>query len=195
MKQGDVIFITNKHGDESIAIYSHDIIDNRIELYVRYLYDSNILWFATDTTYTKIRLATEEEKIKLYDALCVHFSEEYDKEWTKHFTDSSYHDVLDYLLDAFNIEIDETLCTTSWYPSFVDDIQNYIWDKMCEFMGQPNKTGIVEVEEGSGDKMISLNRAAKWLEKNLDWYMRHVYITENMDTTDIVSDFCIAMGE
>lgn len=45
------------------------------------------------------------------------------------------------------------------------------------------------------EKMVSLEDAAKWLEENLDWYMRQVYIVEDMDTADIVDDFRKAMEE
>lgn len=57
--------------------------------------------------------------------------------------------------------------------------------------------GMIEdsIDDEPQERMVSLEDAAKWLEENLDWYMRQVYIVENMDTADIVDDFRKAMEE
>jgi hypothetical protein len=101
------------------------------------------------------RKATCKEQRKLYDELCKYFAEEYDKDWYKHFSDSSYCDVLDFLLEELDIE------DTVNIPTFVYEIRNYMWDQMCEFMGQPNKEELTEVEEESEEKMVSLDKACK----------------------------------
>ena len=148
LKKGDVIAI-NWDGTKMLAIFEKfdTTFGNQDGLYIYAEMDmrSNELYFKTDDcefsyelrdiTY---RLADDNEKNTLYNAIGKHFTEEYDKDWYKYFTDSSYFDIQDYLLDVFNIEVDETLCTTSWYPSFVNDIQQYIWDKLCVAMGVPN---------------------------------------------------------
>lgn len=78
-----------------------------------------------------IRYSDDEEKIDLYDALYKEFTEEYDVKWQRHFTDSSYFDILDFLIDVFTIKTDDNLN----HPDFIDEIKLYIWDKCCEKMG------------------------------------------------------------
>lgn len=73
----------------------------------------------------------------------------------------------------------------SGYIILEDDMVNAWTDEMIE--------GLADAEPH--EKMVSLEDAAKWLEENLDWYMRQVYIVENMDTADIVDDFRKAMEE
>jgi hypothetical protein len=62
---------------------------------------------------------------------------------------------LDFLLEELDIE------DTVNIPAFVYEIRNYMWDQMCEFMGQPNKTELTEAEEESEEKMVSLDKACK----------------------------------
>lgn len=73
----------------------------------------------------------------------------------------------------------------SGYIILEDDMVDAWTDEMIE--------GLADAEPH--EKMVSLEDAAKWLEENLDWYMRQVYIVENMDTADIVDDFRKAMEE
>lgn len=110
------------------------------------------------------RKADDEEKDKLYNAIGKHFTEEYDKDWYKYFTDSSYFDIQDYLLDVFCIEVDETLCTTSWYPSFVNDIQQYIWNRLCEIMG------VVDTDVNEPEMV----NKQKFIEKACEIYRKHL---------------------
>lgn len=117
------------------------------------------------------RLATDEEKNKLYNAIGKHFTEEYDKDWYKHFTDSSYFDIQDYLLEIFCIRIDE-YDNDLLIPEFVGEIQNHIWDGCCKALGVSN----LETEKPK-EKMVSLVEAVKWLEGNFpeldyvgNWY-------------------------
>ena len=128
------------------------------------------------------RNAEDEEKDKLYNAIGKHFTEEYDKDWYNHFTDSSYFDIQDYLLDVFNIEVDETLCTTSWYPSFVNDIQQYIWDKLCkahnEVMGVPNT---VEDKPEMVNKQEFINKTISYFTPILKTYCSEECVKELMD--------------
>jgi hypothetical protein len=79
-----------------------------------------------------IRYTNDEEKANLYDALYKEFTEEYDVTWQEHFTDSSYFDILDFLLYVFSIETDDDDLR---YPDFINEIKLYIWDKCCAEMG------------------------------------------------------------
>jgi hypothetical protein len=146
LKRGDVIAI-DWHGKQRIAIFNEfrepniyptDTLHIYIEMDPANKFESLIFKdkdydFSYDLPSITYRLATEEEKTKLYDEICKYFAEEYDSEWYNHFSDSSYYDVLDFLLEEFDIKSDYNM------PAFVHEIQNYMWDQMCEFMGQPNK--------------------------------------------------------
>ena len=103
------------------------------------------------------RLANEEEKIRLYNSLGKYFTEEWDKDWYRHFTDSSYFDISDYLLDIFCIPMGEN----GEYPDFVDDIRRHIWCKCCEAVDMPD--GFNEEPK----KMVSLEKVKEWLKENM----------------------------
>ena len=151
LKNGDVITI-NWGPTRRIAIFEKfdTTFGNQDGLYIYAEMDmrSNELYFKTDDcefsyelrdiTY---HLADDNEKNTLYNAIGKHFTEKYDKDWYKYFTDSSYFDIQDYLLNVFRIKVreyDDDLI----YPDFINEIHTYIWDKLCkaynEAMGVPN---------------------------------------------------------
>ena len=188
LKKGDVIAI-NWDGTKMLAIFEKfdTTFGNQDGLYIYAEMDmrSKNLFFKTDDcdfsyelrdiTY---RLADDNEKNTLYNAIGKHFTEEYDKDWYKYFTDSSYFDIQDYLLDVFNIEVDETLCTTSWYPSFVNDIQQYIWDKLCVAMGVPNT---VENKPKMVNKQEFIEKTISYFTPILKTYCSEACVKELMD--------------
>ena len=188
LKNGDVITI-NWGPTRRIAIFEKfdTTFGNQDGLYIYAEMDmrSKNLFFKTDDcdfsyelrdiTY---RLADDNEKNTLYNAIGKHFTEEYDKDWYKYFTDSSYFDIQDYLLDVFNIEVDETLCTTSWYPSFVNDIQQYIWDKLCLAMGVPNT---VENKPKMVNKQEFIEKTISYFTPILKTYCSEACVKELMD--------------
>lgn len=109
--------------------------------------DCELYYELRDITY---RLADENEKNTLYNAIGKNFEKEYDKYWYNHFTDSSYFDIKDYLFSVFGIEVgdyDDDLI----YPDFINEIHIYIWDKLCETMGvvdtDVNKPELVNKQE------------------------------------------------
>lgn len=147
LKKGDVIAI-NWDGTKMLAIFEKfdTTFGNRDGLYIyaemnirtKELYfkpdDCDFSYELRDITY---RLADGNEKNMLYNAIGKHFAEEYDKDWFKYFTDSTYFDIQDYLLDVFRIKVreyDDDLI----YPDFINEIHTYIWDKLCDAMGVPN---------------------------------------------------------
>lgn len=188
LKNGDVITI-NWGPTRRIAIFEKfdTTVGNQDGLYIYAEMDmrSNELYFKQDDcdfsyelrdiTY---HLADDNEKNTLYNAIGKHFTEEYDKDWYKYFTDSSYFDIQDYLLDVFNIEVDETLCTTSWYPSFVNDIQQYIWDKLCVAMGVPNT---VENKPKMVNKQEFIEKTISYFTPILKAYCSEACVKELMD--------------
>ena len=166
LKKGDVITI-NWGPTRRIAIFEKfdTTVGNQDGLYIYAEMDmrSNELYFKQDDcdfsyelrdiTY---RLADDNEKNMLYNAIGKHFTEEYDNDWYNHFTDSSYFDIQDYLLDVFQIKVRE-YDGDLIFPDFIDDINTYIWDKLCEAMEVPytvKKSEMVNKQEFI-DKTIS----------------------------------------
>jgi hypothetical protein len=206
LKRGDVLAIKNynnrlvivdeikcdkTHSSPQIYIYAE--LDSG--LYIRFKkYDMCDFYFFEDII---CRYATEDEKNKMYNAIGKHFTEECDKDWYNHFTDSSYFDIQDYLLDVFCInvsEYDDDLI----YPDFINEIHTYIWDKLCkahsEAMGVPNT---VEDKPEMVNKQEFIEKAIKWLEKYASDYA--ISTTGDDDdcivSIDIVEDFRKAMEE
>lgn len=171
LKNGDIVAMTDKYNDTRIVIVdkveqSMTGID-KLYTYAELDIECNDLFlekyepgYAYDVKDCSFRLAEEEEKIKLYHALGKEFTEEYDTDWYKHFTDSSYYDIHDFLVDAFCIKIEE-YDNDLIYPDFVDDIQRYIWCKCCEAVGMPDG-----FNEEPKEILISLDKAIEYLEAN-----------------------------
>jgi len=170
-KNGDVIAIRNPRGVEMIAIFDKFGSNGTLHVYVEYDTSEVELYFKCedcdfcyDTDKIEYRLATDAEKENLYYHLFIHFTEDWDHTWDNHFTDSSYFDILDCLLDAFAIKVSEE---DDWdYPDFVQDIRNYIWDECC---------GALQIEPDIAnadipDKMASLDDICSWLLENADEY-------------------------
>ena len=168
-KNGDVIAIRNPRGVEMIAIFDKFESDSTLHIYVEfdtsevelYLRCENFA-FCYDLNKIEYRLATDAEKENLYYHLFIHFTEDWDHTWDNHFTDSSYFDILDCLLDAFSIKVSEE---DDWdYPDFVQDIRNYIWDECC------NALQIEPDIPDRPDKMVSLDDVISWLLENAGEY-------------------------
>lgn len=141
LKTGDVIVITDPRGVEMIAIFNRFGDNNTLYIYIQMgslveeLYFNDVNWdFPYYLDKIQYRLATDLEKNRLYNALYRYFTEEYDYDWSNHFTDSSYFDILDCLLKTFCIKVNEDDEDFD-YPDFVQDIRNYIWDMCCLVLG------------------------------------------------------------
>jgi hypothetical protein len=180
LKNGDVIVFTC-YGDR-IAIFNDikkDDISGQLKFntYVEFV-DMNYIFFEKDEpgySYLledmQFRLATEEEKYALYNAIGKYFTEDYDKDWYNHFTDSSYFDIQDFLFDVFCIKVveyDDDLI----YPDFINEIQIYIWKKLCKSMGYEDEYndefGIELV-----DKKEFIAKLKTWLKINTNWDMEY----------------------
>ena len=185
LKKGDVIAI-NWGGTKMLAIFEKFDTkfgnQNRLYIYAEMNMCSKELYFKPDDcdfsyelrdiTY---RLADDDEKNTLYNAIGKHFTEEYDKDWYNHFTDSSYFDIQDYLLDVFQIKVieyDDDLI----YPDFINEIHNYIWDGLCNALGTPNE---VEKEPEMVNKQEFIEKLEKWITANTDWNDEYVWDGRN----------------
>ena len=176
LKKGDVITI-NWGPTRRLAIFEKfdTTFGNQDGLYIYAEMDmrSNELYFKQDDCDFSYELRDitysladdnekNEEKDKLYNAIGKHFTEEYDKDWYKYFTDSSYFDIQDYLLNVFRIKVreyDDDLI----YPDFIDEIHIYIWNRLCEVMGVVD-TDVNEPEMVNKQEFIE--KAVKYLEAN-----------------------------
>lgn len=179
LKNGDVIVLTN-YGNRIVIV--NNIKDNKTysspQLYTYVELDENVLSFEKDEPNCfylieniNFRLSTIEEKTKLYNAIGKHFTEEYDKDWYNHFTDSSYFDIQDYLLDVFHIKVieyDDDLI----YPDFINDIHQHIWDRLCVTLGYKPYDGNEFVEE-LVNKQEFIAKVKRWLEIETNWNMEY----------------------
>ena len=175
LKNGDVI-VFNYFGDERIAIFDrikkNTFGDFHLYTYAEFAEDSLFLerdelgyFYILGKDITNYRVATNDEKEKLYNAIGKYYTEEYDKEWYKHFTDSSYFEIRDFLLDVFCIKVEE-YDDDLLYPDFVNEIHKFIWDKLCIAMG-------VSDDDFEKHEMVNksefIAKVKKWLELETNW--------------------------
>lgn len=202
LKNGDIVSMTGSYFEKRIIIVDRieQSISGEYRLYTYaelemgtnfgedlnlYLekYEPGFSYNIKDWTFES---AGDDEKIKLYNAIGKHFTEEYDVDWYNHFTDSSYFDIQDYLLDVFCIKVDE-YDDDLIYPDFVNTIHSYIWDKCCEALGMPDG-----FNEEPKEKMVSVNKIREWLTDNFfemqDIENDECYIQSNFDTLDRLID-------
>lgn len=221
IKTGDVIVITNRN---CIALVNK-LEKNECGLYELYtyaeLYNVNIFFEKKDPGCSyllddiQFRFATKEEKYVLYNAIGKYFTEKYDIDWYNHFTDSSYFDIQDFLLDMFCIKVEE-YDNDLIYPDFINDIHQHIWNRLCEVTNENVKynkklseignhqiqdildnMGMID-ENGNCPYTVeeifragmeySINICKKWLIDNVD--LKHDYPSSN---EEIINDFIKAM--
>lgn len=170
-KSGDIIRIKGIFGIDFIGIFNK-IEDETIYLYCAHYADMNNICYVKDGKYCSIHidnihaclLATENEIREFYNKIGKYFTEEYDKDWYNHFTDSSYFDVQDFLFDIFCIKLEE-YDNDMIYPKFVDEIHHYIWNRLSEVINEGN--------EYKKDKMVSLDKVCEILKENL--YIENIF--------------------
>ena len=168
LKNGEVITMIDEYDITRIIIVNKVVGNHRLYTYVE-LDDTGDVFFEKyepgvyhDLNNCVCRKAEDEEKDKLYNAIGKYFTEEYDKDWYKYFTDSSYFDIQDYLLDVFRIKVRE-YDNDLIYPDFIDEIHIYIWNRLCEVMGVVD-TDVNEPEMVNKQEFIE--KAVKYLEAN-----------------------------
>lgn len=196
LKNGDVIVFTS-YGDR-IAILNNIKKDDstgqlKLNTYVEFVDMSEIFFEKDEPGYfylledVQFRLATEEEKYTLYNAIGKHFTDEYDKDWYNHFTDSSYFDIQDFLLDMFCIKVEE-YDNDMIYPDFVDEIHSYIWEKLCKSMGYKNYDGDEFVEQ--------LVNKQEFIEKTISYFtpILKTYCSEQC-VKELIDGFVNSMEE
>ena len=179
LKNGDIVAMINEY-DETRIVIVDKVEQSMTGIYKLYTYaeldmeysdlfvEKDEPGYSYDVEDCVFRPAEEEEKIELYNALGKFFTEEYDEYWYNHFTDSSYFDIVDYLLDIFCIKMGEY----GEYPDFVGDIRRHIWCKCCEAVGMPDgfneepeeqMVSLEKVKERLKEKMYECDRDEKWV--------------------------------
>lgn len=186
LKKGEVITMIDEYAIIRIIIVNKVIDNHRLYTYVELGNDAGDIFFEKyepgvyhDINNCVCRNAEAEEKDKLYNAIGKYFTEKYDKDWYNHFTDSSYFDIQDYLLDVFCINVNE-YDDDLIYPDFIDEIHTYIWDKLCKSMGVPNT---VEKKPEMVNKQEFIEKDCEWLRRNYTNYMVN-------DLSKYVEDVC-----
>ena len=122
-----------------------------------------------DTTFEEVRKAYGAERVCLYDALIKAFKD-YDLGWDKHFTDSTYDDIRDWLCWEFDVNLDSLADNINAGDNnpLVDtiyEITNYIWDALCkETDNYQACTDYVEPEMVNKQEFIE--KVVKYLEAN-----------------------------
>lgn len=123
-----------------------------------------------DTTFEYVREAYGAERVCLYDALVKAFKD-HDLGWDKHFTDSTYDDIRDWLCWEFDVDIN-LLPNDSALPETIYEITNYIWDVLCkETNNYQACTDYVEPEMVNKAEFIA--KVKRWLELETDWNMEY----------------------
>ena len=98
-----------------------------------------------DTSFAMVREATDVEREYLYKALVKAFKD-HDLGWDKHFTDSTYFDILDWLAWEFDVDLDVEANQNTPLGETMSEIQNYIWDALCKETGNyQEKTVEIEI--------------------------------------------------
>jgi hypothetical protein len=87
-----------------------------------------------DTSFTMVYEARESMRELLYKALVKAFKD-YDPGWDKHFTDSMYFDILDWLAWEFGVDLEDKDIQNAPIRDTMWEIQNYIWDALCKETG------------------------------------------------------------
>ena len=111
-----------------------------------------------DIVFEKVREAYGAERVHLYNALVKAFKD-YDLGWAKHFTDSTYDDIRDWLCLEFNVDLESLsdniiIGNNNPLVDTIYEITNYIWEALCK------ETGNYQ-EEVAEPKMVSLDKACK----------------------------------
>ena len=175
LKNGDVIVFNNYCNDERIVIFDRieKNVFGELHLYTCAEFADHSLFLECDAPgyfyiigkdIINYRFATEEERNELYNEIYKYYTEEYDTTWLNHFTDSSYFEIRDYLLDIFCIKTEE-YDNDLLYPDFINEIHKFIWDKLCAEIETNYKCLKYEMV----NKSEFIAKLKRWLELETNW--------------------------
>lgn len=181
---GQILYIKPEYGEAYISIIIstsphhegtmiHTCCDLTIHEYSEHMYEGGMTFargngtmLDVDTNFEEIRQAADCEKKMLFNALVRGFKE-HNLGWDKHFTDSTYFDILDWLEWQFDYE---TSTDGMSQPDPVEDVmyemQDYIWDALCKETGNYEE----ETEPEMVNKQKFIEKLERWIRGNTDWH-------------------------
>lgn len=119
-----------------------------------------------DASFAEVREATCDEIEYLYKALVKAFKD-HELGWDKHFTDSTYFDILDWLAWEFNFELStDGMSEPDPVESAMNEIQDYIWDALCK------ETGNYQEETSEPKPIPEMVNTQEFIEKACKIYRR-----------------------
>ena len=132
-----------------------------------------------DIEFDEIRPAHDFEKKLLLDRLVYKFKL-YDPKWDKHFTDSTYFDILDWLAWVLDVDLDDEVNLDSPLGKTISEIQNYIWDALCKETGN-YQACIDYVEPEMVNKQEFIENAISYFTPILKTYCSEACVKELID--------------
>lgn len=170
-KNGDIVKIKWLDRDR-ICVFDKIIEKNgetRVYIYTEMTLKDEELCFAPECKISyninaiELSMASDDEKRSLYNALYKDYTEIHQPDWLIYFTDSTYFEILDYVLYMFGIpEVDDDGDTPE-YPEFMYEIRNYIWDE-CEKVAD----ALGGCTSKASDDKVSLSEVCEWLNGTID---------------------------
>lgn len=149
---GQILYIKPEYGEAYISISAgtsphhegtmiHTYCDLTIHEYSENMYEGGMTFargngtmLDVDTNFEEIRQAEDFEKKMLFNALVRGFKE-HNLGWDKHFTDSTYFDILDWLAWEFDVETSDDGMHQEPIEIAMYEMQDYIWDALCKETG------------------------------------------------------------
>ena len=167
IKSGDIITtVASDDNSKWIFIYK-GVNEDGILSHCSLCMDNNEVFFNLGLLIRHKNIGTlvksSDYEIKLfYDALINEYKE-YDPDWYRYFTDSSYFEIGDWFGEKAGVEFDEN----HGYPEFIYAFRDYAWNSLCKEIG---------MEEACTDyvapKMVKqeefIKKAYDWLESHTD---------------------------
>jgi hypothetical protein len=169
---GQILYIKPEYGEAYVSIITgtsphhegtmiHTCCDLTIHEYSENMYEGGITFargngtmLDVDTNFEEIRQAADCEKKMLFNALVRGFKE-HNLGWDKHFTDSTYFDILDWLAWEFGVDLEDKDIQNAPIRDTMYEIQDYIWDALCKETGNYQAcTDYVEPEMVNKQKFI-----------------------------------------
>lgn len=206
---GQILYIKSGYGEAYVSIITgttshhegtmiHTCCDLTIHEYNGNMYEGGLTFargngtmLDVDTNFEEIRQAKDFEKKMLFNALVRGFND-HDLGWAKHFTDSTYLDILDWLAWALDVDLDDEANPDTALGETISEIQDYIWDVLCKETGNyQEKT----VEPEMVNKQEFIAKVRNWLENHT--YDDKYWTSEGDDLYlgNLIGDICKHLEE
>lgn len=185
---GQILYIKPEYGEAYVSIITgtslhhegtmiHTCCDLTIHEYSEHMYEGGMTFargngtmLDVDTNFEEIRHAADCEKRMLFNALVRGFKE-HNLGWDKHFTDSTYFDILDWLEWQFDYETStDGMSEPDPVEDVMHEIQDYIWDALCKETGNYQEETEPEPVPEMVNKQEFIEKLEGWIRGNTDWH-------------------------